>query len=122
MKMLRAKFALATKRLNSKDFGMAVMRNVLPAYLNLRNGYVPGLLGFGQFKPKIAEKALRVVHAAAFLTALLGHEGQKIFWMSDHDAICPDAEAHKRLLQLFHNVLTLYTNAPVWADWRRASV
>jgi hypothetical protein len=78
--------------------------------------------GFGQFKPKIAEKALRVVHAAAFLTALLGHEGRKIFWMSDHDAICPDAEAHKRLLQLFHNVLTLYTNAPVWADWRRASV
>ena len=64
---------------------------------------------FTKLKPQIAEKALRVVHTVAFLTALLGHEGQKIFWMSDHDAICNDLNAHNRLLSLFHNVLSLYT-------------
>jgi hypothetical protein len=63
-----------------------------------------------KLKLEIAEKALRVVHTAAFLTALLGHEGQKIFWMSDHDAISPDLSAHNRLLALFQNVLSLYTD------------
>jgi hypothetical protein len=140
MKRLRAQFALGDKEIEFKDFRMGAMRNALPAYLDLLNGYVPGLLftvvverrilslfgpqdkstgvalsgrleqqGFGKLKPQIAEKAFRIVHTAAFLTALLGHEGQKIFWMSDHDAICTDTAAHERLLQLFHNVLTLYT-------------
>jgi hypothetical protein len=140
MKKLRADCALGNKEIEFKDFGMGVVRNALPAYLNLLNGYVPGLLftvlvekrilslfgpqhkstwaalsqrlealGLGKLKPQIAEKALRVVHTAAFLTALLGHDEQKIFWMSDHDAICGDREAHQRLLALFHNVLGLYT-------------
>lgn len=140
MKKLRANCALGNKEIEFKDFGMGVMRAALPGYLDLLNGYVPGLLftivvdkrilslfgpqdrstgvalserleeqGFGKLKPQIAEKAFRVVHTAAFLTALLGHDGQKIFWMSDHDAICPDAKAHERLLALFHNVLSLYT-------------
>jgi hypothetical protein len=64
---------------------------------------------FGRYRPHVAEKVLRVVHAAAFLTALLGHEGQRIFWMSDHDAICPNPEMHERLLWLYHNTLTVYT-------------
>jgi hypothetical protein len=140
MKELRATCGLGDKEIAFKDFGMGVMRNALPLYLDLLNGYVPGLLctlvvdkrivslfgrqhrstavalsqqleekGVGTLKPPIAEKALRVVHTAAFLTALLGHEGQKIFWMSDHDAICPDLKAHRRLLALFHDVLGLYT-------------
>lgn len=65
--------------------------------------------GFGALKPRVAEKMLRVVHTSAFLTALLGHEDQKILWMSDHDAICANAEAHNRLLALFNHVLGLYT-------------
>ncbi len=140
MKKLRANCGLRNKEIEFKDFGMGVVRNALPPYLDLLNGYVPGLLftvvvekrilslfgpqdsstgsalsqrlkekGVGKLKPQVAEKALRVVHTAAFLTALLGHEGQKIFWMSDHDAICLDLKAHNRLLALFHNVLGLYT-------------
>jgi hypothetical protein len=140
MKKLRANYALGNKEIAFKDFRMGVMRAAMPAYLDLLNGYVPGLLftivvdirilslfgpqdrstgvalsqrleeqGFAKLKPQIAEKALRVVHTAAFLTALLGHDGQKIFWMSDHDAICPDAKAHERLLALFYSVLSLYT-------------
>jgi hypothetical protein len=65
--------------------------------------------GFGERRPQVAEKMLRVVHTAAYLTALLGHEGQKIFWMSDHDAVCPDPDMHDRMLWLYHNVLALYT-------------
>lgn len=140
MKKHRANSGLGDKEIEFKDFGMGLMRKALPGYLDLLNGYVPGLLftivvekrivslfgpqdrstgaalsqrleekGVGKLKPEVAEKALRVVHTAAFLTALLGHEGQKIFWMSDHDAICPDLKAHNRLLALFHNVLGLYT-------------
>jgi hypothetical protein len=140
MKEHRASSGLGTKEIEFKDFGMGLMRKALPGYLDLLNGYVPGLLftaivdkrilslfgpqnratgdalskkleeeGF-KLKPEIAEKAFRVVHTAAFLTALLGHKGQKIFWMSDHDSICPDLKAHNRLLALFHNVLGLYTD------------
>jgi hypothetical protein len=141
MKMVREKFGMGDKEIEFKDFGMTVVRKALPAYLDVLNGYVPGLLftlivdkrivslfgppekatgealsqrlaeqGFAKLKPAVAEKAFRVVHTAAFLTALLGHEGQKIFWMSDHDAICANAAAHERLLALFHNVLGLYTD------------
>jgi hypothetical protein len=66
--------------------------------------------GFGARKPLVAEKVMRVIHTAAYLTALLGHEGQKIFWMTDHDSICPTPEMHNRMLELFHNVLGLYTS------------
>jgi hypothetical protein len=65
--------------------------------------------GFGTLKPKVAEKLLRIVHAASFLLALLGHKGQKIFWMTDHDAISATSEQHKRLLGVLNAVLPLYT-------------
>ncbi|SRR5579862_747644 len=140
MRAIRTKFAMGTKEIEFKDFGMALIRNALPAYLEALNGYVPGLLftlvvdkrivslfgpqdqattrtlarmleekGFGTVTPRVAEKLLRVVHTSAFLTALLGHDGQKIFWMSDHDAICANSAMHNRLLALFHNALALYT-------------
>lgn len=140
IKKVRAKFSMGTKEIEFKDFGMAIIRNALPEYLDVLNGYEPGLIftvvvdkrlgslfgpqarstgkalsqrldenGFGKLKPHVAEKMLRVVHTSAFLTALLGHAGQKIFWMSDHDAICANAQMHKQLLALFHNVLGLYT-------------
>jgi hypothetical protein len=140
MKRVRTKFAMGSKEIEFKDFRMAMIKNALPAYLDVLDGYVPGLLftlivdkrivsvfgpqdkstktalarmlaeiGFGEPTPTVAEKVLRVVHTSAFLTALLGHEAQKIFWMSDHDAICANAEMHNRLLALFHNVLGLYT-------------
>src|ERR1700733_14394646 len=37
--------------------------------------------GYGARTPADAEKLLRIVHTAAFLVGLLGHEKQKIFWM-----------------------------------------
>ena len=64
--------------------------------------------GFGDWKPEVAEKLMRVVHISAFLTALLASDGQKIFWMSDHDAICPNEQKHQKMLELFCNVLQVY--------------
>jgi hypothetical protein len=46
---------------------------------------------------------------AAFLTGLLAHDGQKILWMTDHDAICANREMHDTTLRLFQRVLSLYT-------------
>lgn len=65
--------------------------------------------GLGQRTPAVAEKLLRVVHTAAYLVGLLGHEGQKIFWMTDHDAICANNGMHNRLMAAFHDVLGLYS-------------
>jgi hypothetical protein len=141
MRQVREKFAMGSKEIEFKDFGMGVIQRMLPSYLETLNGYAPGLLftlvvnkrlvslfgapdrstaralaqiledgGFGARKPLVAEKVMRVIHTAAYLTALLGHQGQKIFWMTDHDSICPNPEMHNRMLELFHNVLGLYTS------------
>ena len=65
--------------------------------------------GLGERKPQVAEKLLRIVHLTAFLCGLLAHDNQKIFWMTDHDAICPSAHLHQRTLELFSRVLSVYT-------------
>jgi hypothetical protein len=61
--------------------------------------------GLGKRKPNDAEKLLRVVDIGAYLTGLLAHNGQKLFWMTDHDAICPNEELHRQTLNLFHRLL-----------------
>ena len=65
--------------------------------------------GFTNLKPRTAERMLRVVHTAAYLTALLGHEGQHVFWMTDHDEIAANEEMYSQLLRLLQNVLGLYS-------------
>jgi hypothetical protein len=54
--------------------------------------------GYGNVVPKVAEKLFRVVHTTAFLLALLGYQGQKIFWMTDNDAIGETSEKPKQML------------------------
>lgn len=69
-------------------------------------------LGFGTWMPREAEKLMRIIHTSALLAGLLGHEGQKLFWMTDHDNICPNPETFKRVLALFQNVTPLYAEHP----------
>jgi hypothetical protein len=64
--------------------------------------------GIGERKPAVNEKLLRVVHVAAFLTGLLAHNVQKIFWMTDNDAISPTREMHEKTLVLFQRILGIY--------------
>ncbi len=65
--------------------------------------------GYGSVTSKVAEKLFRVVHTTAFLLALLGHQGQKVFWMADNDAIAETPEKHRHLLAALADVLPLYT-------------
>src|SRR5215218_7019458 len=41
--------------------------------------------GFGEWKGKVAERLLRVVHTISYFLALLSKDGQYIFWMTDND-------------------------------------
>lgn len=62
--------------------------------------------GFGVYKPKVAEKILRIVYVSAYLTALHLRPGQKVFWMTDNDEICSNEAQHKSLLSMFQNAVT----------------
>jgi hypothetical protein len=65
--------------------------------------------GYCAVNSKVGEKLFRIVHCIAFLIALLGHPGQKIFWMTDHDPIGETPERHTKLLGILNAVLPLYT-------------
>ena len=141
----RARFGLGDKEIAYKDLRMGQMRRALPDFLAAADE-LPGFLctvavdkrirsvfgneqntleklvtvlegaRLGKHKPAVAEKLLRVVHLAAYLTALLGSEGQKLFWMTDHDQICPNQEQHMKLLEALASVLPLYQKQGVHFD------
>lgn len=48
--------------------------------------------GFGEWKGHVAEELCRIVHCVAYLVALLSEPHQDVFWMTDDDAIAPNAE------------------------------
>ncbi len=141
MKAVREKHKLGEIEIAYKSFGTGQVRRALPDYLEAINrlpGMLCTLLvdkgittllgpqeketltqlsnlieaqGFGKRNHRVAEKLLRVVHFTAFLTGLLIHDGQKVFWMSDNDAICANQETHKQLLAIFDSVLYIYTRS-----------
>jgi hypothetical protein len=138
MSSVRQRHGLGTKEIAFKDFRMGQVQRALPEYLTALNvvpGFLFTLavdkqltslfgpqgketreliaralteVGAGERKPEVNEKLLRVVHVAVFLTGLLAHDGQKIFWMTDHDAISPTREMHEKTLVLFQRVLGIY--------------
>src|SRR6202142_2526195 len=137
MAEIRPRFGLGTKEIAHKDLNMGQLLRALPDCLAAADD-LPGFLctvaidkqigsvfgteedtprrlvavledaGLGVRKPDVAEKLLRIVHLAAYLTALLGHNGQNVFWMTDHDAICPTPAQHLHLLETFGRVLPIY--------------
>ncbi|HEV2549410.1 MAG TPA: hypothetical protein VGU20_18980 [Stellaceae bacterium] len=64
--------------------------------------------GLGEWKPDVAEKLVRIVHLTSFLTTLLAHDGQKIFWMTDHDEICSNQDKHGKALTFFQRGLGIF--------------
>jgi hypothetical protein len=137
MAEIRPRFGLGAKEIAYKDLRMGQIRRALPDYLTAADE-LPGFLctvavdkqiksvfgieqdtrrrlaalledvGFGVRKPEVAEKLLRVVHLGAYLAALLGRNGQNVFWMTDHDEICPTPAQHMQLLAAFARVLPVY--------------
>ena len=71
------------------------------------------LEGLGDWDLAVVEKLMRVVHMAAYLAALLAADGQRIFWMSDHDSICANEEKHGSMMAIFDRVLRIYTRPGV---------
>ncbi len=138
MEQIRERHALGKKEIAFKDFGMGQVNRALPDFLRAGDsilGFLCTLViskrlpsvfgmanretqeelskmlsnaGLGERKGAVAEKLLRVVHLSAFLTALLAHDGQQLFWMTDNDAICPNQKAHEHALALFQRVLGIY--------------
>lgn len=128
-----------TKEFAFKNIGHGPHDRALSPYLNNLNNLVPGLLvsvvieknisiwgtnkiesqkqitsllanaGLGDWKPKIAEKLVTIVHLASYFTALLANEGQKIYWQSDHDAIMANEQMTKNAGSLFTSTLAYYT-------------
>ena len=60
-----------------------------------------GSAGYRARKPDVIEKTFRVVHLAACLVALLGHDGQQVFWMTDKDSISEGEQGARDTLDLF---------------------
>ena len=59
-------------------------------------------------KPRGNEKLARVVELVAFLTALLGKDEQKVFWMTDNDEISPTNAKHEETLSAFQALLRVF--------------
>ncbi len=139
VKRVRDKFHLGDKEIAFKDFGMGQVRASLPEYLAVADtlpGFLCTLAvdkrittlfgpqgrstlkklvevldenGLGGRKPAQVEKLLRVTHMTAFLVSLLAADGQKIFWMTDNDEICANAEHHRTMMKLLARILAIYT-------------
>jgi hypothetical protein len=109
---------LTDNYINGMIFTLAVEKGISslfgPGGLETSNPMLAALeqRGLGRLAPHIGEKLFRVLHCIAFLVSLLGHSGQKIFWMTDHDAIGETPERHKSLLGVLNSVLPLYTDKP----------
>lgn len=139
VKRIRADYQLGEKEIAFKDFRMGQIQASLSEYLAAADtlpgflctvavdkqiatlfgpqdratpkklAHLLDEVGLGGRKPRDAEKLLRVVHMTAFLAALLASDGQKIFWMTDNDAICANEEQHRSMMALFDRVLQIYT-------------
>lgn len=66
--------------------------------------------GVGGWKPKVAERMLRIAHFASYLSALVLSDGLKLFWMTDNDAIVPNAQQAQRTIEVFHSLIPEYTS------------
>ncbi len=140
MKNIREKHGLDNKELSFKDLRHGPSQRALKEYLYAANFLVFGLLftvviekevdflflskdqdkneisrilkeeNFGEWKPKQAEKLLRIVHIVSYLMSLLSKHGQKLFWMTDNDEIAPNQAQFSNTLDLLVSVLNLYSS------------
>jgi hypothetical protein len=99
---------------------MAIDKRIPTLFGPLNDPSVPDMLvkilvnmGLGGRKPREVEKLLRIVHMVAYLIALLGVDGQKIFWMSDHDATCANPKQHESMMAVLQRVLAIYSRPGV---------
>lgn len=68
----------------------------------------PDFQEFRSWKPKVLEKAFRIVHLAAFLAAGFSSPNQNILWFSDEDSIVANSSRLTQLTNIFGSVLGGY--------------
>lgn len=68
----------------------------------------PDFTEFKSWKPKVLEKAFRIVHFAAFLTAGFSSPYQNVLWFSDEDNIAANISRLNQLTKIFAYVLSNY--------------
>lgn len=68
----------------------------------------PDFQEFITWKPKVLEKAFRIVHFAAFLTAGFSSPNQNVLWFSDEDNIAANFSRLTQLTKVFASVLSNY--------------
>ena len=139
MSEIRSKHKLGNKEISFKDFSYGPISRALDDYLAALDT-VTGLLftmlaeknvfalssrdriesehmatelrkqGLGSWKGSVVEKLLRICHISAYLVSLLSMEGQKIYWLTDHDSIAPNEDLAKHWLKIFNNLLNHYSH------------
>jgi len=67
-------------------------------------------IGMSYLKPAVAEKLFRVTHYLSFLITLLSKDGQKVFWMTDNDAIAANTERFQDALSYLCRMLGHYSD------------
>ncbi|MEJ3661582.1 hypothetical protein WD277_11485 [Pseudomonas fragi] len=67
-------------------------------------------IGMSYLKPAVAEKLFRVTHYLSYLITLLSKDGQKVFWMTDNDAIAANTERFQDALSYFCRMLGHYSD------------
>jgi hypothetical protein len=60
------------------------------------------------WKPKVREKNLRILHSIAYFLRLLSFKGQKLFWMTDHDAIVANPSQLKTTSLILKSIIDQY--------------
>lgn len=68
----------------------------------------PDFQEFQTWKPKVLEKAFRIMHLAAFLTAGLSSPSQNVLWVSDEDSIAANFSRLTQLTNVFAYILSNY--------------
>lgn len=68
----------------------------------------PDLAAVQHWKPVVLEKLLRVLQFAAFFLAGLSRPGQDVLWITDDDAIAPNADRVTEVTTLFSNIASHY--------------
>ena len=75
------------------------------APLDLSN---PDFAAFRKWKPRVLEKAFRVVHLTSFLLAGLSRPGQNVLWFTDEDAIVANPDRLTQFTSLFAWIASSY--------------
>lgn len=68
-----------------------------------------------EWKPKVLEKLVRVSTVIAYFLNLLGHTGQKLFWLTDDDSIIENEKKANMASQTIVNMTSIF-KCPVFFD------